>query len=74
MQSIVLKNARLWVDAPIRKQIINTLLIFFGSLALRWALNDVVEPDLPTQFFLLDALLVSALYGVIPALFCLVAG
>lgn len=74
MQSIVLKNARLWVDAPVRTQIINTLLIFFGSLALRWALNDVVEPDLPTQFFLLDALLVSALYGVIPALFCLVAG
>ena len=74
MQSILLKNARQWVDASLRKRIINTLLIFFGSFALRWALNDVVQPDLPTQFFLLDALLVSALYGVIPALFCMVAG
>ncbi len=74
MQSIVLKNARLWVDAPLRKIIINTSLIFIGSFALRWALNDVLEPDLPVQFFLLDALLASALYGYLPALVCLLAG
>ena len=74
MQSILLKNARQWVDVPLRKRITNTVLIFFGSFALRWALNDVVQPDLPTQFFLLDALLVSALYGLIPAMFCMVAG
>jgi K+-sensing histidine kinase KdpD len=49
-------------------------MIFFSSLAVRWAINDVVEPDLPVQFFLLDALLVSALYGYLPALVCLIAG
>lgn len=74
MQSIVLKNARSWVDAPLRKIIINTSLIFIGSFALRWALNDVLEPYLPVQFFLLDALLVATLYGYVPALFCLFFG
>ena len=74
MQSIVLKNARLWVDASLRKIIINTSLIFIASFALRWALDDVLEPYLPVQFFLLDALLVAMLYGYIPALFCLFFG
>ena len=74
MQTILLKNAHQWVDAPLRDRIFNTLLIFFGSFALRCALNDVLEPYFPVQFFLLDALLVSALYGVVPALFCMIAG
>ena len=74
MQTIVLKNARLWVETPPLKRIIITLLSFLCSLVLRWGLSDILEAEVPVQFFLLDALLVSALYGYIPALICLLGG
>lgn len=74
MQTILLKNSHKWVDAPLRKRIFNTSMIFFGALALRAALQDVLESYLPVQFFLVGALLVSNLYGYVPALTCLLVG
>lgn len=74
MQTILLKNAHQWVDAPLRERIFNTSMIFFGALALRTALHSALESYLSVQFFLFGALLVSNLYGYVPALTCLLVG
>jgi PAS domain-containing protein len=74
MATILLKNAHNWVDAPLETRIRNTFLAFLAEFALRWVLNDVLEPYLPVHFFLLGSLAVAVLYGYIPALVNLVVG
>lgn len=74
MQTILLKNARQWVDAPLRTRILHTAVIFFAALTLRAALQGVLESYLSVQFFLFTALLVSNFYGYVPALTCLLVG
>lgn len=71
---MVLKNARLWVDAPLRQITVNTSLLFFLALLSRWALDSVLTPYLSVQFFLLGALFVAAWYGYVPALVFLTLG
>ncbi len=74
MKNTLLKNSRHWVDANLYTRTVNTLLIFALVFAMRWAVNDIVEFQYPVQLFLLSALLVTMLYGYVPALCVLMAG
>ncbi len=71
---MLLKNSHLWVDASLRTRYGLAALMLLAAYLLRVYADSWLSPHLPTQFFLLSALLTALWFGYTPALISLVVG
>ncbi len=71
---MLLKNSHLWVDASLRARYGYTALMLLVAFLVRYGLDQWLNPYMPTQFFLLSALLTALWFGYVPALISLVVG